>query len=67
MRAIVNGEEMSMPTGRTISALVEDVTGSKEQRGIAVARNGEIVRRNEWARTVEEGDEIEIVRAVQGG
>ncbi|HEX5140666.1 MAG TPA: sulfur carrier protein ThiS [Dehalococcoidia bacterium] len=67
MRAIVNGEEMSVPTGRTISALVEDVTGSKEQRGIAVARNGEIVRRNEWSRTVEEGDEIEIVRAVQGG
>jgi thiamine biosynthesis protein ThiS len=67
MRAIVNGEEMSVPTGRTISALVEDVTGSKEQRGIAVARNGEIVRRNEWTRTVEEGDEIEIVRAVQGG
>jgi thiamine biosynthesis protein ThiS len=67
MRAIINGEEMSVPTGRTISALVEDVTGSKEQRGIAVARNGEIVRRNEWSRTVEEGDEIEIVRAVQGG
>jgi thiamine biosynthesis protein ThiS len=67
MRAIVNGEEMSVPTGRTISALVEDVTGSKEQRGIAVARNGEIVRRNDCTPTLEDGDVISMGRAVLGG
>jgi sulfur carrier protein len=67
MQAIVNGEAKTLPDGRTIAALVEEFTGSKEQRGIAVARNGEIVRRNEWAVPVQEGDEIEIVRAVQGG
>jgi sulfur carrier protein len=66
-QAVVNGESMTLPTGLTIAALVEEVTGSPEQRGIAVARNGEIVRRNDWKVTVEEGDEIEIVRAVQGG
>ena len=65
MQATVNGETMTVPDGRTIAALVEEVTGSKEQRGIAVARNGEIVRRIEWAIRVEDGDEIEIVRAVQ--
>jgi len=67
LNATVNGEAMSLPDGRTIAALVEEVTGSAEQRGIAVARNGEIVRRDEWTSTVEDGDDIEIVRAVQGG
>ena len=67
MQAVINGEAKTLPDGRTIAALVEEVTGSAEQRGIAVARNGEIVRRDEWTVRVEEGDEIEIVRAVQGG
>lgn len=66
MRATVNGDvrEVEVPT---IAALVEEITGSAEQRGIAVARNGEIVRRDEWSQAIEDGDEIEIVRAVQGG
>jgi sulfur carrier protein len=67
MQATVNGEARTLPDGRTIAALVEEITGSKEQRGIAVARNGEIVRRDEWITHVKEGDDIEIVRAVQGG
>jgi sulfur carrier protein len=67
MQAVVNGEAMTLPNGRSIAALVEEVTGSPEQRGIAVARNGEIVRRDDWKIAVKDGDEIEIVRAVQGG
>ena len=67
MQAVVNGESMTLPDGRTIAGLVEEVTGSPEQRGIAVARNGEIVRRDDWKISVKDGDEIEIVRAVQGG
>ena len=66
MRATVNGDVMEIEA-KTIAALVEQITGSNEQRGIAVARNGEIVRRDAWSQVVEEGDEIEIVRAVQGG
>ena len=39
-----------------------------EPRGIAVARNGEIVRRSEWTSTlVVSGDHVEIVTAVAGG
>lgn len=67
MRATVNGEAMELGARRTIAALVQEVIGSDEQRGIAVARNGEIVKRDEWSQTVQDGDEIEIVRAVQGG
>ena len=67
MRAKVNGDVIELEAPKTIAALVQEVTGSPEQRGVAVARNGEIVRRDGWSQAVEEGDEIEIVRAVQGG
>ena len=67
MRATVNGREMELAEDKTIAALVEQVTGTAEQRGVAVARNGEIVRRDDWSLRVKDGDEIEIVRAVQGG
>ena len=67
MRATINGDVMEMQRPKTIAALVEEISGTAEQRGIAVARNGEIVRRDAWAEQVEDGDEIEIVRAVQGG
>jgi sulfur carrier protein len=66
VRARVNGEEIELDV-TSIAALVEQVTGTPERRGIAVARNGEIVRRDDWAQGVEDGDEFEIVRAVQGG
>jgi sulfur carrier protein len=67
MRATVNGDVIEIKAAQTIAALVEQITGTPEQRGVAVARNGEIVRRDSWSQAVEDGDEIEIVRAVQGG
>ena len=67
MRATVNGDVKELEPPTTIAALVQEITGSAEQRGVAVARNGEIVRRDAWSQPVEDGDEIEIVRAVQGG
>lgn len=39
-----------------------------EPRGIAVACNGEIVRRSEWASFFfNDGDQIEVVTAAAGG
>ena len=67
MRVTVNGESMELQSLESIAAIVEQVTGSLEKRGIAVARNGEVVRHDQWSQPVEDGDEIEIVRAVQGG
>jgi len=67
MRAIINGEQVELATPKTIEALVAETIGSPEKRGIAVARNGEIVRRDDWTQDVADGDEIEIVKAVQGG
>lgn len=67
MHAQVNGSEMSVEPHTTIAKLVAQLTGSEEQRGIAVACNGEVVPRSQWAQLVEERDAIEIVKAVQGG
>jgi sulfur carrier protein len=41
---------------------------SIEPRGIAVAIDGDVVRRSEWTETnIEDGNAIEIVTAVAGG
>jgi sulfur carrier protein len=41
---------------------------SIEPRGVAVAINGEVVRRSEWTEIrIEDGNAIEIVTAVAGG
>lgn len=68
----VNGELRALPAGSTVAALVLGATSGDapagEARGVAVARNSEIVPRAEWATTaLAEGDAIEIVRPVQGG
>ena len=62
---VVNGEECGYEN-IAIDQLIT-VLGV-EPRGIAVARNGEIVRRSEWMRTlVVNGDLVEIVTAAAGG
>lgn len=63
----VNGEELHWGTG-TISALLQERGLERDARGVAVAKNGEIVPRAEWPSvSVTAGDEIEIVQARQGG
>ena len=40
----------------------------EQVRGIAVALNGSLVRKTDWRNTqVEEGDELEVLTATQGG
>jgi sulfur carrier protein len=53
-------------TGRALDARGQAADGRKI--GVAVARNSEVVPRSQWAATaLAEGDELEIVTAVQGG
>ena len=60
----VNGEPRALRPGTTLADLVP----VEWERGVAVARNDEIVPRARWATTaVCAGDAIEIVRPVQGG
>lgn len=61
----VNGEDQTF-----VSESVEEMLQrlSIESRGVAVAIDGEVVRRSEWSHTrIEDGNAIEIVTAVAGG
>jgi sulfur carrier protein len=52
---------------RTVAELVAE-RSETEGRGVAVALNGAVVRRADWAATpLKAGDVVEIVRAMQGG
>lgn len=69
MEIVLNGQprEVSLdPEAATLEALI----AALEMKGdrIAVERNGEIVRRADWAATpVRSGDRLEIVHFVGGG
>ena len=63
---LVNGEPEEVGEGTTVDDLVARHRDSP--RGVAVARNEEVVPRSQWASTVAaEGDRFEILTAAQGG
>lgn len=63
----VNGEEQPLTTP-TLAALLAEKAIDVQQRGIAVALNGQVVLRADWPSTkLSPGDSVEIVRARQGG
>lgn len=54
--------------GMTVAELVAVLAVPAAGRGVAVAVDGEVVRRGAWAQTaVPDGAAVEIVTAVQGG
>lgn len=66
MKATINGEQHELPQGLTVAQLLAHVHAP--DRGIAVAKNDRVVRRAAYGEErVEEGDRIEIIRAVAGG
>ncbi len=65
MTILLNGEKIETNV-RTVAELLGELQMTSP--GIAVAINGNVIRREEHAATaVLEGAEIEIIRAVQGG
>ena len=66
MTVTVNGEERELADGATVAEVVASLTESR--RGVAVAVNGLVVPRSEWADTrLSGGQQLEVLRAVQGG
>ncbi len=66
MRVRLNGEDKDVEGGLSLTGLLGSLGLAPE--GIAVALNMEVVPRGAYGKTrLEEGDEIEIVRAVGGG
>lgn len=63
----INGQTETLPA-RTVAELVAAKSDMPQGRGLAVALNGALVRRADWATTpLKAGDAVEIVRAMQGG
>ena len=65
----INGAPASMPaSARLVDLLASKGVDAKEARGVAVAINGRIVRKTDWAEQhLSPGDDVEIVTARQGG
>lgn len=67
MTIVVNGVTCDVATGFVVADIVAMVT-SGDSSGVAVARNGEVVRRAAWGATdVKPGDAFEVLHAVAGG
>ncbi len=62
----VNGKPRELEGPLSVAAFLEALDINARQ--VAVALNGEVVPRSEWGRaTVNDGDTVEVVRAVGGG
>lgn len=62
----INGEQRSVPVVATLASVVANLTAAES--GIAVAVNGSVVPRSAWAQTgLADGDQVEVLTAVQGG
>jgi sulfur carrier protein len=63
----VNGNPRQAAGELTVAALVKDLSNG-QQRGVAVAINGEVVPRSAWAgQSLRDGDRVEVLTAAQGG
>ncbi|MCW2492934.1 MAG: sulfur carrier protein [Pseudonocardiales bacterium] len=66
MRLTVNGLPQLTEADTTLADLITAI--SDRETGIAVAVNSEVVPRSSWPRiSLNEGDRVDVVTAVQGG
>ena len=67
MRLRINGAETEVAVA-TIAELLAEQGIDPKARFLAVAVNGAVVRRGEWPQAaLSPGDDVEIVRPLQGG
>jgi thiazole synthase len=65
-KVFVNGEYRELADDATVETVVHEL--GVDRRGTAVAVNGEVIPRGEWAATaLRDGQEVEVLHAVQGG
>lgn len=64
----LNGQRAELPERATIADAVREAGAAVDGRGVAVAVDGEVIRRLDWAKTrLENEQSVEVVHAVQGG
>ncbi len=65
-RLSLNGEVVALAEPATVEGVVDGLRRGRS--GLAVAVNGEVVPRSLWPTTaLMEGDQVEVLTAVQGG
>jgi sulfur carrier protein len=65
---VLNGESREVEPGTTVGRAVELSGAPPSRGGVAVAVDGEVVPRGRWdAQALEEGQQVEVLQAVQGG
>jgi len=68
MRLYLNGEDLEVPEGITISGLIKSLNIRVREVGFAVAVNEEVVPKSKYeSHKLSEGDRVEIVHLVGGG
>lgn len=65
---ILNGDSRECDAGTTVTSLVAGLGHDPSLPGVAVAVDGEVIRRVDWDATMlDSGATVEVVTAVQGG
>ncbi len=68
MTVEVNGNRLRLPDGSSLADAVAAVGAEPGERGLAAALDGKVVPSSRWNATrLDEGQRVEVVRAVQGG
>lgn len=68
VQVTINGRATGVEPNATLVDVLRRFDVAGETAGIAVAVNGVVVAREQWAaRRLRGGDVLEIIRAVQGG
>jgi sulfur carrier protein len=66
VEVVINGKPHRAATSLSLAQAVGLLTDA--QTGVAAAVNGDVVRRTAWEATpLSDGDEVEVLTAVQGG
>ena len=68
MTIVVNGVQRDVAADTSVADLVRALGRDPDQAGTAIARNGDVLPRRQWAGTLlADGDTVEVVTAVGGG
>jgi sulfur carrier protein len=66
MEVVINGKPHQAAAALSLAQAVALLTDA--ETGVAAAVNGDVIRRAAWAATpLSDGDEVEVLTAVQGG
>lgn len=64
----LNGRAAELADGATVADAVKVAGADGDSRGVAVAVDGEVIRKADWGNTKLRSDQsVEVVRAIQGG